>query len=136
MGTRKIILSSLALAFIGFGGGFLLTNSVSFQLCSHDKYSCRELLNNIGDPLFYGMPALALVFLILLFVPRAFPAWKKFAIWFVPLAALLFIVYPEPGSGDLFSPYPEQVFQWVSAAYIVISVSIISWSTFRERIQH
>jgi len=85
-------------------------------------------LNNIGDPLFYGMPALALVFLILAFLPQAFTAWKKFAIWFIPLATLLFIFYPNPGSGDYFSPYPEQVFRWVSILYVVVSVAIIAVS--------
>jgi hypothetical protein len=73
------------------------------------------------------------VFLILLFVPRAFGAWKKFAIWFVPLAALLFAFYPDPGSGDFLSPYPEQVFQWVSALYVLISLIIIAVSSFRQK---
>lgn len=85
-----------------------------------------EALVRLGKGLFYGMGALTLVFIILLFIPRAFQAWKKFAIWFVPLAALLFVIYPEPSSGDFFSPYPEQVFQWVSALYILISVVIIA----------
>src|SRR3989344_5696662 len=73
-----------------------------------------------------GSGALALIFLTLLFIPQAFPAWKKFAVWFVPLVALLFIVYPNPGSGDLFSPYPEQVFRWVSGLYVAASILIIA----------
>ncbi|OGG40529.1 hypothetical protein A2118_01910 [Candidatus Kaiserbacteria bacterium GWA2_50_9] len=76
------------------------------------------------------MGALAIVFLVLLFIPRAFSVWKKFAIWFVPLAALLFIFYPDPGSGDLFSPYPEQVFQWVSGLYVFISLVLIIYKSF------
>lgn len=125
MSIRKLIFGLLAISLIGFGIGYVLTNSVLFNLCSYDQYSCRELLNNIGDPLYYGMPALALVFFVLLFAPNAFQAWKKFAIWFIPLATLLFIFYPSPGSGDFFSPYPKQVFQWVSALYVVVSAAII-----------
>lgn len=127
--NRKTSVFLFVLSLIGFGAGYILTNSINFNICFHDEYSCRNFFNHIGDPLFYGMSALALVFLILLFVPQAFSAWKKFAIWFIPLATLLFIFYPDPKSGDLFSPYPEQVFQWVSTLYVLISAIII----FRSR---
>jgi hypothetical protein len=71
------------------------------------------------------MSALSVVFFLLLFNQNAFPVWKKFAKWFIPLATLLFIFYPDPSPGDFFSPYPEQVFQWVSILYVVISLLII-----------
>jgi beta-lactamase regulating signal transducer with metallopeptidase domain len=73
----------------------------------------------------YGGGALALVFVLLYAFPQAFNAWKKFAIWFIPLAALLFVFYPNPGSGDFLSPMPEQVFQWVSVLYVAVSGLII-----------
>lgn len=122
---------------VGFGMGYVLTNSVKFGICVSNNIVtdalCINLYERIGDPLFYGVGALALVFLILLFSQRAFFAWKKFAIWFIPFAALLFIFYPEPGSGDLFSPYPEQIFQWVSGLYVLVSIVIISVVSLRRR---
>lgn len=133
MNTRKITFGLLLLSLIGLGVGYVLTNSIMFGLCSHDQYSCRELLNNVGDPLYYGMPALALVFLILVFLPQAFSAWKKFAIWFIPIATLLFIFYPDPGSGDYFSPYPEQIFRWISIFYVIASVFVIALGAIRKR---
>ncbi len=127
---NKQILVPLILSLIGFGVGYVLTNSIKFGICiSNDVVtdaSCINLYERLGDPLFYGMGALALVFFILLFTSYAFSIWKKFAVWFIPLATLLFIFYPEPGSGDLFSPYPEQVFQWVSVLYVLISIAIIA----------
>ena len=87
---------------------------------------CYNLVFHVGHPLFYGGAALALVFVLLYAFPQAFNAWKKFAIWFVPLAALLFIFYPDPGSGDFLSPMPEQVFQWVSGLYVVVSGIIVA----------
>jgi hypothetical protein len=129
---NKQTINMLAFSLIGFGIGYILTNSTMFNLCLHDQYACRALLNRIGDPLFYGIGALAIVFFILLFASYAFSAWKKFAIWFVPLATLLFIFYPEPGSGDLFSPYPEQVFKWISGLYVLISVVIIAIVSLRK----
>jgi hypothetical protein len=86
-----------------------------------------DIFVKTGKSLFYGMSALSLIFLLLVFVPSAFSAWKKFAIWFIPLATLIFIFYPNPGSGDYFSPYPEQVFQWVSILYVSISFLIIAF---------
>src|SRR3989344_3859201 len=136
MKDKKIsVLFACSLA--GLGIGYVLTNSVGFGLCISNgvvsEASCINFYERVGDPLFYGIGALALVFLILLFVPRAFSAWKKFAVWFVPLAALLFIFYPDPGSGDYFSPYPEQVFQWVSAFYVLVSLTIIVIAALRRR---
>lgn len=115
-----------------FGLGYVLSNSVFFSLCSQTEYACRDLFNRVGDPLFYGGGALSLVFLILLFIPQAFQKWKKFAVWFVPLAALLFAFYPNPGSGDFLSPYPEQVFKWVSVFYVVVSLAIIGWAKIKK----
>jgi uncharacterized membrane protein len=133
MNTKRITFGLLVLSLVGFGVGYVFTNSIQFGLCIANETiteaSCINFYERIGDPLFYGMLALAFVFLVLLFVTRTFPAWKRFAIWFIPLATLLFVAYPEPGSGDYFSPYPEQVFQWVSAVYIVISVAIIAFAS-------
>jgi hypothetical protein len=130
---KKKILTLLVLSIIGLGVGYILTNSVEFNLCMHDAYLCRDSLNNIGDPIFYGMGALSIVFLALLFAKKSFRAWKKFAIWFIPLATLLFIFYPDPGAGDYFSPAPEQLFQWVSGLYIIISLIIITISRLKNK---
>ena len=138
MNSRKIIFSLLIASLIGFLGGYLMTNSYDFGFCYSNlktntfDVSCHGFYERVGNPLFYGMPALTLVFFILLFLPRTFPVWKKFAIWFIPLATLLFVFYPDPGSGDYFSPYPEQVFRWVSMIYVVISVLIILKSLKKE----
>ena len=128
MFSRKII-ALFVVSLIGLGVGHYLSQIYE---CGYSVF-CYNLFSRVGNPLFYGMGALALVFFILLFIPKAFPTWKKFAIWFVPLAALLFIFYPDPGSGDYFSPYPEQVFQWVSALYVLVSLIIIAYSAFSKK---
>jgi hypothetical protein len=129
---KKLILFFI-LSLVGFVAGFILTNSLDMNICSQDEYRCRELMNNIGDPLIYSMPALALVFLILFFTPNALPAWKKFAKWFIPIAGLFFIFYSEPASGDLLSPYPEEVFRFLSILYVVISIAIILFQQYKQR---
>lgn len=137
MNTKRTILILLIFSLAGSVGGYLLTNSYDYGFCyanletSTFDVSCHESYEKLGNAIYYSMPALAIIFLILLFTPQAFPAWKKFAIWFVPLAALLFAFYPGPGANDLFSPYPEQIFRWVSVLYVIISLLIIA-STFRK----
>lgn len=140
MNTRKINFLFLIVSLMGFGVGYILTNSIQFKICTATKIitdaGCINFYERIGDPFFYGMSALALIFLILLIFPNTFSTWKKFAIWFIPLATLLFIFYPDPGSGDFFSPYPEQVFQFVSVLYVVISVIVVVLRIIRNRLRN
>lgn len=126
---RKIILALFFLSSVGLGVGYYF----SFKYDCGYSIFCYDLFSRFGNPLFYGMGALAIVFLVLLAIPQAFPAWKKFAIWFVPLAALLFAFYPDPGSGDFFSPYPETVYRWASELYVVVSIVIIVVVAIRKR---
>ena len=135
MNNRRLALIGLALSLAGFGVGYAMTNSTLFNFCIPDEYACRELFNQIGDPLFYAMSALAIVFLALIFFPKAFPYWKKFAVWFIPLAAIIFIFYEGPASGDLFSPYAAYVFKWVAAVYVVVSLGIIGFVAMRHSSQ-
>lgn len=109
---------TFVLAFVGYYLSFLYE-------CGYSVH-CYNLVFHVGHPLFYGGGALAVVFVLLYIYPQAFNAWKKFAVWFVPLAALLFVFYPNPGSGDLLAPMPEQVFQWVSAVYVIVSGIIVA----------
>ncbi len=122
---RNKSLLFLALSLIGFGGGYFI---LKIYNCGYSIF-CYDLFSKVGDPLFYGIGALAIIFFVLLFIPKAIPQWKKFAKWFIPIATLIFIFYPNPGSGDLFSPFPEQIFQWVSILYVFVSLMIIGYST-------
>jgi len=141
MNQKSLLISFLLVSLVGFGVGYILTNSYDWKICLANietntfDVSCHISYENIGNPLFYGMGALATVFILLLFIPQAFVAWKKFAVWFVPLATLLFIFYPDPGSGDFFSPYPEQIFQWISGFYILASIAIIAIASLRKTIR-
>jgi len=98
-----------------------------FYECGY-SLDCYWLFTRVGDPLLYGGLALSVVFALLLLIPSGFAVWKKFAIWFVPLAVLLFIFYPEPGAWDFLSPMPEQLFQWVSIFYVAVSAILIGYA--------
>lgn len=124
-----MVFSFLILSLVGLGVGYILTNSIQFNLCTVNEIvteaSCINFYERVGDPFFYGMSALSIVFFALLFKSQAFHTWKNFAKWFIPIAALVFVFYEGPSSGDYFSPYPEQVFRWISVLYVLISAAII-----------
>jgi hypothetical protein len=130
MQNKKIIWAFI-ISIIGFCFGLILKNSISFGICLLTEPTCINTMSRLGDSLFYGMGALAIIFFFLIFTPQAVTKWQKFAIWYVPLATLLFIFYPDPSSGDLLSPYPEQVFQYVSATYLAVSTLIIFFNLHR-----
>ncbi len=127
MNPKKILTSFLIISLLGILTSYLILHS------NLNAGVTGEILVRLGKSLFYGMSALSFIFLILLFIPRAFPAWKKFAIWFIPLMTLLFVFYPDPGSGDYFSPYPEHIFRWVSIIYVLISLLIILSNMIRRK---
>ena len=124
----------LAFSVVGFIAGYVFSDSYGLGLCYSDLQtntfdtSCHQLFERIGDPMLYGFGALAFVFMGLLFVPEAFSRWWKFAVWFVPLAVLLFIFTPEPQGWVSPIPSPESVFQWVSSFYVIASYSLIGLS--------
>jgi len=115
-----VILAGLISTFftlVGYYGAYVYECSYSVD--------CYNFVFHFAHPVMYGSGALAIVFALLYAFPHAFSAWKKFAVWFVPLAVLLFIFYPNPGSGDFLAPMPEQIFQWVSALYVIASSIVI-----------
>src|SRR3989338_4722274 len=128
MNTKKITFGLLVISLVGWGIGVFL---LKFYDCGNSIF-CYNLTTR-SFVLYYGMPALAFIFFILIFTQQVFSAWKKFAIWFIPLSTLLFIFYPDPGSGDYFSPYPEQVFKWVSILYVIISILVITFGAIKQR---
>lgn len=125
--TKKITFGLFVFSLVGVLVAYLILHS------NLNASATGDMLVRTGKSLFYGMSALALIFFILIFTQQTFSAWKKFAVWFIPLATLLFIFYPDPSSGDYFSPYPEQIFKWVSVLYVVISILIITLKTIKQK---
>jgi hypothetical protein len=124
MNTRKIILSLFIFSLAGWGLGFYL---LKFYECGSSIFCYNLTTKSLA--LFYGMPALSFVFFLLLLNQNAFPVWKKFANWYIPIATLIFIFYE---GGGFFDPYPEQVFKWVSTLYVAICVILIFFKSLKR----
>ena len=129
MSIRKGLILLSLVSIVGTAIGYVLTNSIKYGICIANEIvteaSCISFYERVGNALYFGIGALAVVFFVLLFVPKAFGAWKKFAIWFVPLAVILLAVYPEPSDWDIL-PNPEVLAKWVSGIYVAISLVIIA----------
>ncbi len=121
--------------------GYVMTNSIQYGICTFTETvtdaTCINFYDKVGDPLFYGFGALSLVLLALLAFPRATrPWWKYFAIWYIPLALALFIIWPEPRGGmgvvpSVLGPAPEAAFRWISGIFLVVSAGIVALATSR-----
>ena len=131
MQVKKYLFFSIFFTFVGY----VLSNARQFGICSLNDPSCRALFDRIGEPILFGGIALSVVFFVLLFTHQyAFSAWKKFAVWYVPIAALIMAFYPTPpGNFIVFSPQPSTVVYYLSLIYVIASVVIIALQFFKQR---
>lgn len=129
MRTKQLTFLLLVLSLAGAGIGYVLDNSIKFGICIANstvtEASCINFYERIGSGIFSGMLALSFIFIVLLIIPKAFSAWKKFAIWATPIVALIFATYSGSGGFDMVSPDPETLFKWISILYVVVSLVII-----------
>jgi len=91
------------------------------------------------DPNWLSTFSLSLIFFILLFTKEAiFNAWKKFGVWYIPLAAVLIFLAPS-GSGGNFgysmSIDREGATIFLSAIFIIVSLIIIILKSIKLRKQ-
>lgn len=140
---RKKIFLLFGLSIIATGLGYLFVNSYELGLCFRDlttltyDTSCHRFYGNIGSPLLPAATALSLVFLTLSFVPKAFTAWKESMLWFIVLAAVLFVAYPTGGgpsgfgiTGFIGRPASE-VYLYTSILFVVASAVSIALHLLR-----
>jgi hypothetical protein len=122
---NKYLLPALTLlSLVGVGVGYFLGQGYEYGLCGKSIF-CLKLMNH-GDALFYGALGLGIVFAALMAVPSAVRAWKKFAIWAIPLLVIIFATTQDSmGEWISLSPSVEQTFQFLSTIYVIISIVII-----------
>lgn len=115
------IIISLVLFLISFA---LATPS---GFCSWDLFFCGEAFGeNVAFPIWFGSGILLLTFLFLLFLPEAiFHTWKKFAIVYIPLAAIWVGITGAGSSGSGLGADAEGILFFTSGLYGVITALII-----------
>ena len=137
MKHRIIIGILLALAVAGVVGGYSTFEAEKIGLCEN-KYSwdCyREYGQIYGNPVYLLSLFLTPIFLLLLFLRKeVFFGWLKFGAWFIPLSALLIYVTPVMDT-DLITPSKRTVTILLGQGFLVLSLFIIAWKSWRVRRQ-
>ena len=131
---KKYLTFFLFFSFLLILLGYTFLHSYQFGVCASYLSICAFRFELIGEPMFYGGIALSIVFFVLLFTHEyAFSAWKKFAIWYVPIAALIMISFSKLSEGSFFpEPDPSTISYYLSVVYVVVSVLIIAVQFFRR----
>lgn len=132
----------LGLSIVGIGLGYLFDNLFNIGNCYvNGVYKsgilCEDFFTNVAGPLIPAAASLSLVFLALFFVPKAFTAWKESTLWFMALAAVLFVAYPTGGgptgfgiTGFIGRPASE-VYLYTSILFVVASTASIATHLLR-----
>ncbi len=123
-----VLILSLVLLVVGY----VLDNSVSFGLCEITERGCKNFLNYNGHIIFTASQFILAISFILLFVKdKVFELWQKFAVWYLPIVAILIWLIPEPGSGDFLAPSNIMFTKWFFWLYALISLILIIYKTLK-----
>lgn len=121
---------------------FLQTVGVS-QICTGDgvrNWTCTEYLGVFKTLLLYGVALLSPIVVLLLFNSKVFEAWKKFAIWAVPVILVMVTALSSVETGGGIGGMVEQrmlaaAIIGLYAGYMIASVAIIGTSWWKSREQ-
>lgn len=100
-------------------------------------YSFR-FFTNLGTFIFSFSLALSLtLFLLLFFRETVFTAWKKFAKWYIPIAAILIFLTAGTFTGGSWGPSTdldaEGMSILASVLFFFISLIVIGWKSWKLR---
>lgn len=129
---KNWIFWGLIVSIIGVVAGYVFKKPTTFGLCLQSEPSCALDFIALGHQLFYPFMALAIIFLVLLFVPQAVRAWRKFAWCGVPLGAFLVYATVSSAMGGGFQIFPPAQVSVliITQTYVGISLGIIALARF------
>ncbi len=122
---RKLVGTLFGLSILGVCAGYAIRYPAKVGICRDSERICidRFPIFDVGEPLYWSMLSLSIVFFLLLFVQKeVLKTWAKFAIPFVVVASGILLstdVYEN------FSPGRELMSQYLGALYVVLSLVII-----------
>ena len=129
---RIIAIVLFVLSLLGILIGQIISQPNWIGICVDGDYTCisKFPVFELGHPLFFGIPYLALVSFFLLFLRKEiFSAWGKYAIWYLPLAIIILAIAPPLTSG--FGPDRTQLAIILGQLYVIISILVIAYKYIR-----
>ena len=131
--NQKRLIKKLVLLFVTIvvvGGVLAFPEEIG--LCEYNQISCVNLYTeSLAQPLvIFGLSILMSLVVLLVSSDMASITWRKFAIWGIPLGAILITLTPVSnyGAGGIGIPnIDREIVTWiVSIAFLLISLIIIA----------
>lgn len=134
MSHRKILGILLGLSILGvvlslaFSPGIYSFCRI-FQSCTDSDF----IIFNIAHPLVLGLIPLLPILVILILLPGAiFNAWKRFAIFLIPISIILITITPVQCSAPLGMCFDKILTtRFTSIGFVIISLIIIIYKSVR-----
>src|SRR3989338_3349372 len=122
--SKSIALYSIA----GFLVGIFFANITELGVCNTGF--CRNILEDtVGVPVGLFSVALFVLSIILLFLQeKVFRAWVKFAKWYLPIVAVIIIIFPA--QAGFLSPDRETITWLTAGVFLIASLSIIIFKSW------
>ena len=110
-----------------------------FGLCRpdiYDEWTCTggiiDRLDDIGQALLLYPTTLFILSATLLFLQeKIFHAWAKFAKWYLPIVAVIIIIFPA--QAGFLSPDRETITWLTAGVFLIASLSIIIYKSWKLR---
>lgn len=126
------VLLILSVAAIGFGY-LLLWRPDLLGMCPAGIMCLEEFWTfGVGQPLFWGLRLLPVLFLVLVFVRReVFNTWLKCTWWLAVVGLILIALTPYQFTG--YMPDRTKITGLVVEVYVAVSFLVIAWKYWRLR---
>ena len=136
MNYKKKLYIYTGISAVGVLFGSIFMNTSMLGICPSGTSICPfRYTSVIGQPfvLFFG--SLFLIFFTLLFTKEAvWNKWKKFGIWYIPLATFLIFLAPSSSGGSFGYSMGfdrEGVAMFTSGLFLIISLIIITIKSYK-----
>lgn len=122
--------------------GYVLSNPLVFGICNrtyifNGRTGCLDSsIRQVGEPLLMFSVVIFLFLLVCFFLRRtAQLSWLRFAVWWIPLSAILIAITPVTNSNwmPLYSIERSTVTVLTTSLFAVISLGIIGWKQFGSK---
>lgn len=119
--------------------GLVLSNPLKFGICNrvyifNGKTGCLDSsIRHVGEPLLIFSVVVFMFFLACLFFSNTTRlSWLRFALWWLPLSAILIAITPVTNSNwlPMYSIENNTVTVLMASLFTIISLGIIAWKQF------
>lgn len=138
MEPKKVISRTFLLSIVFLLVGLFFAFPQNLGLCAANDWVCiSSFSGNIGEPLtFFMLLFIPSVILVYVFRNIVYQAWKKFALIYLPLSAILIALVPVSCGGNFISffCFNKENASWLTAlSFLLITIILIITQKLRAK---